>query len=87
MEAYRNAPECKNFRNIVTSGIDNPPADPSAPAITIEDGVIKVCGSEKAEIYSTDGRLIYSGSPTTIPQLPRGIYIVRSGETSVTLTI
>lgn len=87
VEAYRNAPGWKNFRNIVTSGIDDPLADPSAPVISVEEGAIKVSGTGPAEIYSADGRLIYRGSPAAIPALPRGLYIVRAGTASLKLTL
>lgn len=87
VDAYRSAPGWKNFRNIVTSGIDDPLADPSAPVISVEEGAIKVSGTGPAEIYSADGRLIYRGSPAAIPALPRGLYIVRAGTTSLKLTL
>ncbi len=87
VEAYRAAPGWKNFRNIVTSGIDDPLADPSAPVISLEEGAIKVSGSGDAEIYTSDGRLVYRGSPATIPALPRGLYIVRAGSSALKLTL
>lgn len=81
-EAYRNAPGWRNFRNIVTSGIGDNPADDNAQKVTVENGTIRIEGADGAEIYAADGRLVFSGSPASIPSLPSGLYLVRAGTTT-----
>lgn len=73
-EAYRAAPGWRNFRNIVsTSGINGTTTDGDTPTVAVMNGTITVIGTDRAEIYAADGRLVFSGSPTAIPSLPAGV--------------
>lgn len=58
-------------------------------SITADGGTITVSGANAArvEVYTTDGQCVYSGTETTITNLPRGIYIVKAAGQSKKVTL
>lgn len=61
----------------------------SSVSITADGGTITVSGANAArvEVYTTDGHCVYSGTGTTITNLPRGIYIVKAAGQSKKVTL
>ena len=58
-------------------------------SITADGGTITVSGANAArvEVYTTDGQCVYSGTGTTITNLPCGIYIVKAAGQSKKVTL
>jgi hypothetical protein len=58
-------------------------------SIMADGGTITVSGANAArvEVYTTDGQCVYSGTETTITNLPRGIYIVKAAGQSKKVTL
>lgn len=85
--AYYSATPWRYFRNIIEIGEDEFPSDienvigGTEFSVTVDGNVIKINGAvtEKVEIYNIGGDCVYSGTETTINNLPKGIYIVRCG--------
>ncbi len=71
------------------SGVDNVEAN-SAVTIKAENGTIIVDGAasgERVDVYSVGGRLVYSGTASEPIDVPSGIYVVRTADTSVKVKI
>lgn len=85
VDAYDNVDPWRNFWNMVemSTGIDNVVADEVVPArVTVENGILYVNGIKNQSsiaIYNTFGRIVYNGVGDAIPNLPTGIYIVKTG--------
>lgn len=85
VDAYDNVDPWRNFWNMVemSTGIGNVVADEVVPArVTVENGILYVNGIKNQSsiaIYNTFGRIVYNGVGDAIPNLPTGIYIVKTG--------
>ncbi len=65
------------------SGINELPEDADEPRLSIENGMLKIDGIEGDEsvlIYDMRGRMVYNGTANDIPDISRGIYIVKVGK-------
>lgn len=99
VEAYRNAPAWKAFTNIKEydfSGVgatfgEQKNLVPLSKRISIYDGRISLtdCNGEPVTICTADGKLIYTGNPKEglSMTLHTGIYILKSGHTTMKLAV
>lgn len=72
------------------SGIGDAVADDGKYTISVENGTIMIDGldgSNVVEIYDIQGRVVYSGTESSISALPSGLYIVKIGTTSLKIAI
>lgn len=78
LDAYKVDSGWSSFFNILideASGIEEIESD--TDSITISGNTVLVTSDGIVEIYSIDGRLIYTGHEKAI-ELPRGIYVIRT---------
>ncbi|MDE6716327.1 MAG: leucine-rich repeat domain-containing protein, partial [Muribaculaceae bacterium] len=78
-EAYRTAPEWKQFKNIVeleNSGV----SDVTYYSITASNGCINIVGEDNpyVEVYDIIGSKVYGGNTNVVTPSNRGVYVVRS---------
>ena len=87
VSAYSTTDPWRNFWNIVEIDEEDFPsgittvADDGNFTVTINGNTINVggTGSRRIYVYASDGQCVYSGTGTTITNLPGGIYIVKCG--------
>ena len=85
--AYSSAEVWKDFQNIVEIDEEDFPSGITSVAaedgftVTTDGNTINVsrAGSRRIYVYASDGQCVYSGTGTTITNLPGGIYIVKCG--------
>ena len=87
VSAYSTTDPWRNFWNIVEIDEEDFPsgittvADDGNFTVTINGNTINVggTGSRRIYVYASDGQCVYSGTKTTVTNLPGGIYIVKCG--------
>lgn len=88
-EAYSSANHWMDFQNIIEIDDKDFPTSITTTVVNGDDFSISAdgntinvhsTGSSDIKIYTTDGNCVYSGSETTISNLPRGVYIVKCGD-------
>ena len=80
VEEYKKSYPWNQFLNGVITGIGSP--ETSSLSVTSAGGSISFISDKPVEIFTIDGRRIYSGDSSTI--MPgKGVFIIRSGEKSV----
>lgn len=87
VEAYRNSPEWKNFKNIVEGqplGVKTPVAS-IEPFVRVIGGKVVVdnlAEGSKVSVYDSLGHCIYLGTDNTVELPGNGIYVVKAGSTT-----
>ena len=88
IDAYRSVYPWSEFANIEGggySGIADTPG--SGLSVKVIDGAISIEGGDSkasvpvVEVYSAGGQCVYRGTDTVIGGMPRGVYVVKVGET------
>ncbi len=91
--AYEAVDPWRNFWNIEEmefSGIDAVSTDKDELQISVVDGSINVSGISDHDhifVYSVNGHLVYSGIDRNITNLPKGIYIIKAGNSTAKISI
>lgn len=86
VEAYREAPYWKNFKNIRGMQASVGSVDGAAFSAKGAQGAVLVEGAARVSLYDTAGRCLYDGDAGRIPAAP-GLYIVKCGSTSAKVLV
>ena len=89
LAAYEKTTPWRDFWNIVEmdfSGVDEV-AEDRGDAVRVENGRIVTEGDALTEVLDLQGRTVYRGYHRVIDNLPRGLYVVRSGNNTVKIKL
>ena len=89
LAAYEKTTPWRDFWNIVEmdfSGVDEV-AEDGGDAVRVENGRIVTEGDALTEVLDLQGRTVYRGYDRVIDNLPRGLYVVRSGNNTVKIKL
>lgn len=88
VDAYKSADIWKDFVNIkaLDAGVEDLVADDFS--VEISGLTLSLNGYEGAyQVYAVDGRMVYSGSESSVNLPAKGIYIVKAGKKSVKVAL
>lgn len=86
---YEKTTPWRDFWNIVEmdfSGVDEV-AEDGGDAVRVENGRIVTEGDALTEVLDLQGRTVYRGYDQVVDNLPSGLYVVRSGNTTVKIKL
>ncbi len=89
LAAYEKTTPWRDFWNIVEmdfSGVDEV-AEDGGDAVRVENGRIVTEGDALTEVLDLQGHTVYRGYDRVIDNLPRGLYVVRSGNNTVKIKL
>ena len=87
---YEEAEGWKNFRKIdeMDAGVEETVGEDMS--VRVINGCIVIEGVEdgySVEVYDMTGKVVYNGAAADIPNMPRGVYVVRIGSKTVKVTV
>ena len=86
VEAYREAPFWKNFKNIRGMQASVESVGSASFSAKGAQGAVLVEGAARVSLYDTAGRCLYEGAAGRIPAAP-GLYIVKAGAASAKVLV